>query len=186
MHKTQTINVAYDRVKFIAIIFCMSKYMFLWPWDHATHWHRGVPCVYRTSQRNWVTIKVLYRYLRGCLLSWHGSRLGFVTPSIEGVSLGPLGNTRHNKLASKVTKELVTRWCITERVNRLASNDIELGMKIQTIESRASNILIDKGTNVCCHKVRPVKIFVEYVGTNIGIQVPLLVIDRRSISVMST
>ena len=27
--------------------------------------------------------------------------------------------------------------------------------------------------------VRPVKIFVEYVGTNISIQVPLLVIDRR-------
>ena len=69
----------------------------------------GVPCVYQTSQHNWVTIKVLYRYLRGCLLSWHGSRLGFVTPYDVEVSLGPLGNTHHKKLASKVTKELVMR-----------------------------------------------------------------------------
>ena len=38
-----------------------------------------------------------------------------------------------------------------ERVKRLASNEIELGMKIPTIESRASNIPIDKGNNICCH-----------------------------------
>ena len=30
---------------------------------------------YQTSQRNWVIIKMLYRYLRRCLLSWHRSRL---------------------------------------------------------------------------------------------------------------
>ena len=54
-------------------------------------------------------------------------------------------------LASNVTNELVTRRCITERVKRLAGNEIELGMKIPTIESRASNILIDKGNCVCCH-----------------------------------
>ena len=47
---------------------------------------------YQTSQRNWVTIKMLYRSLRWCLLSWHRSRLEFVTPSIGEVSLGPLGN----------------------------------------------------------------------------------------------
>ena len=45
----------------------------------------------------------------------------------------------------------LVRWCITKRVKRLASNDIELGMQIPTIESRASNIPIDKGNNVCCH-----------------------------------
>ena len=33
-------------------------------------------------------------------------------------------------LASNVTNELVTGWCITERVKRLAGNEIELGMKI--------------------------------------------------------
>ena len=39
-----------------------------------------------------------------------------------------------------------------ERVKRLAGNEIELGMKIPTIESRASNILTNKGNYVCCHK----------------------------------
>src|SRR3954468_18584694 len=43
-----------------------------------------------------------------------------------------------------------------------------------------------KGTNVCCYAVFPTKIFIEYVGANMGIQVPLLVIDRRRVSVMST
>ena len=57
----------------------------------------------------------------------------------------------HKKLASKVTKELVTRWCITKRVKRLAGNEIELGMKIPTIESRTNNIPMDKGNYVCCH-----------------------------------
>ena len=73
-----------------------------------------------------------------------------------------------------------------ERVKRLDGNEIELGMKIPTIESRASNIPIDKGNHVCCHKVRPINILVEYVGANVGIQVLLLVIDRRHVSVMST
>ena len=73
-----------------------------------------------------------------------------------------------------------------ERVKILDGNEIELGMKIPTIESRASNILTDKGNYVCCHKVRPIKIFIEYVGANMGIQVPLLVIVWRGISVMST
>ena len=80
---------------------------------------------------------MLYRYLRRCLLSWHRLRLGFVTLSIAEISLGPLGNT-HHKLASK-------------RLKRLVGNKIELGMKIRAIESRASNIPIDKGNYVCCH-----------------------------------
>ena len=49
-------------------------------------------------------------------------------------------------LASNVTNELVVGRCITERVNRLAGNEIELGMRIPTIESRASNIPMTKGT----------------------------------------
>ena len=39
-----------------------------------------------------------------------------------------------------------------ERVKRLAGNEIELGIEIPTIESRASNIPTDKGNYVCCHK----------------------------------
>ena len=50
----------------------------------------------------------------------------------------------HNELAN-VTNGLATGSCITERVKRLASNEIELGMGIPTIESRASNIPINKG-----------------------------------------
>ena len=48
-------------------------------------------------------------------------------------------------LASNVTNELVTGCCITERVKRLAGNEIELGMMIPTIESRASIIPMTKG-----------------------------------------
>ena len=51
----------------------------------------------------------------------------------------------HKKLASNVTKELVKGSCVTERVKRLAGNEIELGMEIPLIESRASNIPMDKG-----------------------------------------
>ena len=49
-------------------------------------------------------------------------------------------------LASNVTNHLVAGSCITERVKRLAGNKIELGMVIPTVESRASNIQMTKGT----------------------------------------
>ena len=49
-------------------------------------------------------------------------------------------------LASNVANELVTGCSIMERVKRLAGNEIELGIEIPTIESRASNILMTKGT----------------------------------------
>ena len=62
-----------------------------------------------------------------------------------------------------------------ERVKRLAGNEIELGMKIPTIESWASNIPMTKGITYVDIAVRPIKIFVEYVGTNMSIQVSLLV-----------
>ena len=57
-----------------------------------------------------------------------------------------------------------------ERVKRLSGNEIELGMRI-------THVVIT---------VQPIKIFIEYVGTNMSIQVPLLVIDQRGVSVMST
>ena len=44
-----------------------------------------------------------------------------------------------------MTKELVTGSCVAERVKRLAGNEIELGMMISTIKSRASNIPMTKG-----------------------------------------
>ena len=83
---------------------------------------------YQMSQRNWVIIKEYYRCLRRYTLSWRISRLGFVTLIVGEVSLGPLGNAHHISLASIATNELVVGWCITERVKRLAGNEIELGI----------------------------------------------------------
>ena len=48
-------------------------------------------------------------------------------------------------LANNATNELVTGCCITEQVKRLAGIEIELGMMIPMIESRASNIPMTKG-----------------------------------------
>ena len=48
------------------------------------------------------------------------------------------------ELASYVTNELVMGSCIMERVKRLAGNEIELGMEIRMIESRARNVSLDK------------------------------------------
>ena len=73
-----------------------------------------------------------------------------------------------------------------KRVKRRAGNEIELGMKIPTIESWASNIPMAKGITYVDIAARPIKIFVEYVETNMSIQVPLLVIDQSGVSVMST
>src|SRR5215216_4886912 len=52
---------------------------------------------YKTSERKWVIIKMLYRCLQRCLLGWHESRLGFFTPSIREIYLGPVDNTHHMK-----------------------------------------------------------------------------------------
>ena len=94
----------------------------------------------------------------------------------------------HNQL--KVTKCLVTGSCITVRVKLLAGNEIEQGIGIPTIESRASNVPIDKGNCIrgCLnprHRGSFDEIIEEYVESNMGIQIPLLVIDRRGVSVMS-
>ena len=52
-------------------------------------------------------------------------------------------------LASIVTNELVVGRCITERVKRLAGNEIELGIEMPTIESRASNIPKEQRMLLC-------------------------------------
>ena len=48
-------------------------------------------------------------------------------------------------------------WCITERVKRLADNEIELCMKIPTMECRASNIPMTKAIMYVVITVRPIK-----------------------------
>ena len=66
-----------------------------------------------------------------------------------------------------------------------SGSEIELGMMIPTIESWASHILMTKGVTYDDIAVRSIKIFVEYVGTNMSIQVSILVVNRRGVSVMS-
>jgi hypothetical protein len=62
------------------------------------------------------------------------------------IYLWALSVIQHRKdLVSNVANGLVMGSCITERVKRLADNEIELGMEIPTVESRASNISLDKG-----------------------------------------
>ena len=76
------------------------------------------------------------------------------------------------------------------RVKWLAGNETEQGIGIPTIESRTSNVPIDKGNCIrdCLnprHHGSSDDIIEEHVGANMGIQIPLLVIDRRAFSVMS-
>ena len=109
MDKTQLKHSIKDRVVSFARAFPMSSifssnYEIMQLPDTG-----GIPCVRSNVTSNWVIIKMLYMYLRRCLLSWHRSRLGFVTPSIGEVSLGPHGNAHHNKPCKQKTNELVTR-----------------------------------------------------------------------------
>ena len=67
----------------------------------------------------------------------------------------------------------------------LAVNEIELGKKVPTIESRASKISRDKeniymGLIESWHRGSSDMIIDECVGVNMGFQTPLLIIDRRS------
>ena len=72
-----------------------------------------------------------------------------------------------------------------EQVKRLAGNEIKQGIGIPTIESRASNVPIDKGNCIrdCLnprHRGSSDEIILEHVGANMGIQIPLLVIGQRT------
>ena len=90
---THSVSIALDRVVRLLRAFLMSTIISL---DHEIVQLPdtvGVLSVCQTSQRNWVAIKVHYGYLRKCLLGWHESRLGFVTPYDGEVSLGPLDKT---------------------------------------------------------------------------------------------
>ena len=63
MDKSQTMNIAYDRV---SLLLLFSACQCICSYDHEIIQlpdTGGIPCVYQTSQRNRVTKKVLYRYL---------------------------------------------------------------------------------------------------------------------------
>ena len=73
-----------------------------------------------------------------------------------------------------------------ERVKRPAGNEIELGIEIRRLNLGQVTYRQTKGIAYVVIMVRPIKMFVEYVGTHMGNQVPLLVINRRGVLVMST
>ena len=77
---------------------------------------------YQMSQRNWVIIKMLYRCLRRCLLSWHRSRLGFITPSIGEVSLGPPGNAQCYLLSM--------RWFYLEEERVMHQSSVSISLSL--------------------------------------------------------
>ena len=138
------LSIAQDRVVRLLRAFLMSSIISL---DHEIVQLPdtvGMLWVYQTSQRNWVAIKVHYRYLRKCLLGWQESRLGLSLRMTERY-LWALSVMHHHNVHN-VIKELITGWCVTERVKRLAGNEIELGIEIPMIESCASNIPMTKGT----------------------------------------
>ena len=79
-------------------------------------------------------------------MGWHRLRLGLSLRVSERYLWALLVMHIMISLASNVTNELVAGRCIMERVKRLPGNGIELGMMIPTIESRASNMPMTKGT----------------------------------------
>ena len=73
-----------------------------------------------------------------------------------------------------------------ERVKRLSINKIKVCVEIPTSNLWQVTYRWTKGITYVVITVRPIKMFIEYVGSNMGIQVPLLVIDQRGVSIMST
>ena len=139
----------------------------------------GMLWVYQTSQRNWVAIKVHYRYLQKCLLGWHGSRLDLSLRMTERYLWAHL--VRHHRNELNVTKGLVMGWCARERVKWLAVTRLN---KVSVYRRS-----IDKGNCIRDwlnprHHGSSDEIIMEHVGANMGIQIPLLVIGRRDVSVM--
>ena len=132
----------------------------------------GMLWVYQTSQRNWVTIKVHYRYLRKYLLFYADRDWDLSLRMTERYLWAHSVGHHHN--VHNVIKELITGWCVTERVKRLAGNEIEQGIGIPTIESRASTIPLDKGNCIRdwlspWHRGSSDEIIVEHVGATMGI-----------------
>ena len=106
-------------------------------------------------------------------------------PMMERYTLGPLGDIT---LVSLQASDLITRMLYHGNEKRVhVGNEIKLGMEIPMIESRTCNISRDKGIELHAYKVHTItEVIVECVGVSTDLQVPLLIIDRRGFSIMST
>src|SRR4051812_1239566 len=103
----------------------------------------------------------------------------------ERYTLGPLGDITSVSLQAS---DLITRMLYHGNEKRVhVGNEIKLGMEIPMIESRTCNILRGKGIELHAYKVHTItEVIVEYVGVGMDLQVRLLIIDRRGVSIMST
>ena len=108
---------------------------------------------YQTSQHNWMTIKMLYRYLLRFLLGWHRTRLGFVIPSIGDVSLGPLGNAQHYKPWKQGDYYLLSmRWFSHEEETVMQQSSVNISLnfwepRYQSSRRVHANRLVPAQTN---------------------------------------
>ena len=144
----------------------------------------GMLWVYQTSQRNWVTIKDTTGISES--VCWVNTDRDWDLSLRMTERYLWAHSVMHHHIELKVTKWFVTGSCIMVRVKWLAGNETERAIGIPTIESRASNVPIDKEGNWVRdwlgprHRGSSDEIIEEHVGANMGIQIPLLVIDRRS------
>src|SRR3954465_15377263 len=106
-------------------------------------------------------------------------------PMTDRYTLGPLGDIT---LISLQAIDLITRMLYNRNEKRVhVGNEIKLGMEIPMIESQTCNISRDKRIELHAYKVHTItEVIVEYVGVSTDLQVPLLIIDRRGVSTMST
>src|SRR3954464_1494809 len=100
-------------------------------------------------------------------------------------ALGPLGDIT---LISLQASDLIMRRLYHGNEKRVhVGNEIKLGMEITMIEYRTCNISRDKNIVLHAYKVHTItEVIVEYVGVSTDLQVPLLIIDRRGVLIMST
>src|SRR3954469_4170225 len=106
-------------------------------------------------------------------------------PMTDRYTLVPLSDIT---LVSLQASDLITRILYHGNEKRVhVGNEIKLGMEIPMIESGTCNISRDKGIEIHAYKVHTItEVIVECVGVSTDLQVPLLIIDRRGVSIMST
>ena len=71
-------------------------------------------------------------------------------------------------------------------LTEFVGNEIELGMVMPKIGSRTNQVSRSRRNRTRRLKVQAMMNFVEYLGVIMGVLIPLLIIDRRGVSVMST
>src|SRR4051812_17259531 len=116
------------------------------------------------------------------MLSLMDQEWNFSIPMMDRYTLGPLGDIT---LVNLQVSDLITIMLYHGNEKRVhVGNEIKLGMEIPMIESRTCNISREKGIELHAYKVHTIiEVIVEYVGVSTNIQVPLLIIDQREVSI---